>query len=159
MEFLAARWRLGSLAAFGRFLPAREGLAHFRLRLDAQRIRDTVDVIEIRDDFHRVQDIAIAQTVQPQRLDILLTRGGGRARDVLGEFGQRLLARREPGAQVVVLDVLGERGVLGFLTEILSVRFDSIETMVGPGSDRPQQFALGAREAGRRVHRRQIQFH
>jgi hypothetical protein len=46
-----------------------------------------------------------------------------------------------------MLDVLGQLFVPCFLTEILSVRFDSIKAVVGPGHDRGQHFAFGARKA------------
>jgi hypothetical protein len=46
-----------------------------------------------------------------------------------------------------MLDVLGQLFVSCFLTEILPVRFDSIEAVVGPGDNRGQHFAFGARKA------------
>jgi hypothetical protein len=46
-----------------------------------------------------------------------------------------------------MLDVPSELSVPCFLTEILPVRFDSIEAVVGPGDNRGQHFAFGARKA------------
>jgi hypothetical protein len=45
-----------------------------------------------------------------------------------------------------MLDVLGQLFVSCFLTEILPVRFDSIEAVVGLGDNRGQHFAFGARK-------------
>jgi hypothetical protein len=42
-----------------------------------------------------------------QRLDILLAHGGGMAGHEFRELGERFAARRELGAQIVVLDVFG----------------------------------------------------
>jgi hypothetical protein len=46
-----------------------------------------------------------------------------------------------------MLDVRGQLFISCFLTEILPVRFDSIETVVGPGDNRGQHFAFSARKA------------
>jgi hypothetical protein len=46
-----------------------------------------------------------------------------------------------------MLDVLGQLFVSCFLTEILPVRFDSIEAVVSLGDNRGQHFAFGARKA------------
>ena len=44
---------------------------------------------------------------------------------------------------VIVLYVLRQLGIIRFGTEILSVSFDSIETMIGPGDNGGQHLALG----------------
>ena len=59
--------------------------------------------------------------------------GGRRSSRELRELAQRLAAWREAGEFVVVLNVLDEFLVLGFPTEILPVRFDSIEAVIRPG--------------------------
>ena len=46
-----------------------------------------------------------------------------------------------------MLDVFGQLFVSRFLTEILPVRFDSIEAVVGLGDNRGQHLAFGARKA------------
>jgi hypothetical protein len=81
------------------------------------------------------------------------------AGDEFRELGERLLARRELGAPIVVLDVLGQLGVTGFDTEILPVSFDSVEAIVGPGNHRAQHFPFGARQARGAIHGGQIDFH
>jgi hypothetical protein len=46
-----------------------------------------------------------------------------------------------------MLDVLSQLFIPCFPTEILPVRFDSIEAVVGPGDNRGQHFAFGTRKA------------
>jgi hypothetical protein len=43
-----------------------------------------------------------------------------------------------------VFEVLDELRIVGLLTEILSVRLDSIEAAVCPGDDRREHLPLGA---------------
>ncbi len=145
MRGIPRRARQASGLVSRRLAPARPSLPHFRLGLDAERVGDAVDVIEIADHFHGVQDVAVVEAVPAQGFDVPATDRGGRAGDQFGEFGQRLFPRREPCAKVVVLDVLGKLGVFAFLTEILSVRFDSIEAVVGPRDHGGQKLAFGAR--------------
>lgn len=128
-------------------VPALPRFPHFRLRVDAQRIGDAVDVVEIGDDFDRVQDVAVAQAVPAQRHQVLAAYGGGGAGHEFGELRERLLAPRQSGPAIVLFDGLGPGLALGFLTEILPVRFDSIEAVVGPGDHGGKQLALGARES------------
>jgi hypothetical protein len=78
-----------------------------------------------------------------QSLNILRARRGRCARNAFSEFSQGFFARRKVGVKVIVLYVLGERGVLDFLTEILPVRLDSIETVVRPGNYCCDDLALG----------------
>jgi hypothetical protein len=118
--------------------------AHFGFGIDAQRVRHTVDVIEIGDDFHGVQDVAVAEAVFAKNVNVLPADGGGSARDEVGEFCQGFAARRQLCVEVVVLDVFGQLCVAAFSTEILPVSFDSIKTIVGPGDDHGQQLAFGA---------------
>ena len=128
-------------------LPALKGRVHFRFRIDAQGISNAIDVVEIGGHFHGVQDVAIRKPLFAHRLNILIAHGGGMAGDEFRELGERFLARRKLGAQIVVLDVFGQFCVTGFDTEILPVSFDSIEAVVGPGNDDGQQLAFGARKS------------
>ena len=139
--------------------PAGEGFPHFGFGVDAEGVGDAIDVIEIGDHFNRVQNVAVGELVFAQGFQVLRANRGGRARNEFGKFAERLLAGRQFRELVVVLDVLGQLGILRFLTEILSVRFDSIETMIGPGNDRGQHLALGPREPRFAAHRRQIKVH
>jgi hypothetical protein len=140
-------------------MPTLVGCLHFGFGVDAERVGDAIDVIEIGDDFDGVEDIAVAQAMQAQRLEVLGAEGRGGARHHLRKFAQGLLARSELGTVVVVLDVLGQLLILRLGTEILSVSFDSIEAVIGPGNHRRQHFALGAGEAGRAKHRSAIHLH
>jgi hypothetical protein len=88
--------------------------------------------------------------------DVLLAGGCGRPRDKFRKLAERLFSGRELRPQIIVLDVLGQLRVPSFLTEILPVRFDSIEAVVRPGDHRSQHLALGARQSGRSVHCREI---
>ena len=125
-------------------MPARVCILHFRFRINAQRVGDAVDVIEIGNDLDGVEDVAVGQAVFAQLVHVPFPHRGGFARHELGEFPERPFARRKFGARVIVLDVLGQRGVAGFLTEILPVRFDSIKAVIRPGNYGPQQFPFGA---------------
>ena len=141
------------------FSPAFERGAHFGFRIDAQSVGDSIDVIEIGDDFHGVQDVAVAEAVFAKSLDMLLANGGERASDKFGESGQRFAAGPKPGMPIVVFDLFGEICVAAFRTEILPVSFDSIKAVIGPRDDHGQQLALGTGKPGRSVHGRQIERH
>jgi len=139
--------------------PSLEGLAHLRLGVDAQGIGDSIDVVEVGNDLNGVQDVAVREAIIPQGFYIPTADGSGSARHLRGEPAQRLLPGGKFGAAVIMLDVLGQFLVPCFLTEILPVRFDSIKAVVGPGDNRGQHFAFGARKAGATVHRGEIQLH
>ena len=127
--------------------PALERLPHLGFGIDSQGVGDAVDIVEVGDHFDRVQDVAVGEPVFAQGLEVLWADGRGSACHQLSELAQRLLARRELGELIIPFDLLGQVGVLRFPTEILSVRLDSIETVVGPGDHRRQHFALGPRQA------------
>ncbi len=131
----------------GLLLPACQGFAHFGLGIDTEGVGDAIDVIEVGDDLDRVQDIVVGEAVPAEGIEVLRPSGGGGASDELGELGEGFLTRRKLGAAIVVLDVLGQLGVACFLTEILSVRLDSIKAAVGPGDHGGEEFALGALQA------------
>ncbi len=136
----------GSLAA-ALLLPACPGFAHLGLGIDSERVGDATDVVEVGDDLDRVQDVAVGKAVPAEGIEVLRPSGGGGASDQLGELGEGFLARRKLGAAIVVLDVLGQLGVACVVTEILSVRLDSIKAVVGPGDYGGEEFALGAGKA------------
>lgn len=124
-------------------MPFFVGLLHFGLGVDPQGVRNAVDVIEIGNDFDGVENVAVAQAVLPQRLKMPYVERPRSARHHLRKSAQSLLAGSKVGAVVVVLDVFGQLRVVRFGTEILSVSFDSIETVVGPGSHGGQHLTLG----------------
>jgi hypothetical protein len=143
----------------GLLLPARQGFAHFGLGIDTEGVGDAIDVIEVGDGLDRVQDVAVGKAVPAECIEILRPSGSGRASDELGELGEGFLAGRKLGAAIAVLDVLGQLGVACFLTEILSVRLDSIKAAVGPGDDRGEELALGAGKTRLTAHGREVELH
>ena len=46
---------------------------HFRFGIDAEGVGDAVDVVEIGDNFNGVQDVAVAQALLPQRIEVPCT--------------------------------------------------------------------------------------
>ncbi len=120
-----------------------ERCAHFGFGIDAEGVGDAVDVIEIGDDLDGVQEVAVAEAVLAQGIDVLLADGARCSRDEIGESRQGFAAWGESCLKIVVLHMLGQLRIAAFYTEILSVSFDSIETVVGPGDNDGQQFALG----------------
>jgi len=140
-------------------LPFFVGLLHFGFGVDAQGIGNAVDVIEVGDDFDRVENVAVAQAVLAQRLKVSCLQCPGSARHQLRESAQSLLARGEVGAIVIVLDVFGQLYIVRFGTEILPVSFDSIEAVVGPGSHGGQHLTLGPRKVRGAEHGDAIHFH
>ncbi len=136
---LAARSRVGRAS---RLPPALPSLLHFWLRINAEGVRDAIDVVEVGDDLHSIDNIAIAQTVGAQCIQIARPYVGGHACHFLGKLAQSALPRRKGRAAVVVLDLFSQFRVVGFLTEILSVRLDSIEASVDAGNDRGQHLAV-----------------
>ncbi len=129
------------------FLPAFSYRAHFGFRVDAQGVGHAADVIEVGNDFHGVQDVAVAEPVLAKRVNVLPADGRGFSRDEVGKICQGFAARRELGLQVVVLYLFRQLRVAAFRTEILPVSFRSIETVVGPGNHDGHQFAFGARKS------------
>src|SRR5438094_5611455 len=111
--------------------PALERLAHLRFGIDSQSVGDAVDVVEVGDHLDHVEDIAVGEPVPAQGLEVLRADGGRSARHKLGEFRKRLLVRREFGELIFLFTLFGQLSVFRFPTEILSVRLDSIEAMVG----------------------------
>jgi hypothetical protein len=142
-DFLFAYRQLRSLT----LAPSLKGLAHFRFGVNAQGVGNTIDVVEVRNDFDGVQDVAVRESIFAQGFHIPAADRSGRARHQRGELAQRLLAGGKFRPAIVMLDVFGQLFVACFLTEILPVRFDSIEAVVGLGDNRGQHFAFGARKA------------
>lgn len=128
-------------------LLSRAGFCHFRFGVNPQGIGDAIDVVEVGNHLDGVQDIAVGEPVLAEGFDILTPQRRREARHPLCKLDQGLLARRESCSPPVFLEMLGQRRVAGFSTEILSVCLDSIETLVGPGDDGCQHFSLRPREA------------
>ena len=129
------------------FFPLSRTLLHLGFRIDAESIGNPVNVVEIGDHLHRIEDVPVVQSVQAEGLQVLRANRGRSASEQLGEFAQGLLTWSKPGEFVVVFDVFGKLRIVSFLTEILSVCFDSIEAMVRPGNNSRQHFAVGAPES------------
>lgn len=91
-----------------------------------------------------VEDVAVGQSIFAQGGEVPRAYGRGSASNNDREPRQGFLPRSQSGAPVVALDPLGQLRIACFCTEILPVRLDSIETVVGPGNDRGEQLALGA---------------
>ncbi len=127
--------------------PPLPGFRHFGLGIDAQGIRNSIDIIKIGNNLDGIENITVAESLGAQRVQIIRTGVGGRARHLLGEFAQSSLAGRKSSAPVVVFNMLGQCRVTGLSTEILSVRLDSIEAAVRARDDGRHQLAVGAREA------------
>lgn len=66
--------------------PACEGRLHFGFRVNSQSVSDAVDVIEIGNHFHRIENVAVIQLVFFKLLDISPPNGGGRASHEFSEF-------------------------------------------------------------------------
>ena len=132
---------------------------HFGFGIDAQRVGNAVDVIEVGNHLDRIENVAVIKPVLTEGVDILFADGGRSSGHQIGEFCQGLAARRKLCTDIVALDLFGQLWVTAFPTEILSVSFDSIEAVVGPGDNDGQQLALGARQPGGSVHGGQVQAH
>ena len=88
--------------------PAFQGGKHFGLRIDAQRVGDAVNVIEIRDDLDGIEDVPIGQSLLSKSIQVSRAHGGRPPRHQHGELRQSFLARGQSGAPVVALDLLGQ---------------------------------------------------
>jgi hypothetical protein len=148
-----------AFAPGGLLPPAFEGRVHFGFGVDAQCVGDAIDVIEVGDDFRRVQDVAVAEAVPAKRVNIMPANGRGRSRDELGKLCQGFAARRKLRLAIIILYQFGQLGIAAFPTEILPVRFRSIEAVVGTGNYDGQQFTFGARKARGTVHGGQVETH
>lgn len=76
-----------------------------------------------------------------------------------GIIKQRPRARIQIGLTIVRLDVLDQLVVASDLTEILSVRLDSVKTVIRLRDDDGDHLALRARQAGWTEHQRHIKLH
>ena len=132
---------------------------HLRFRIDPQAVGNAVDVVEVGNDLDRVQDVPVGKTLGAQSLQVFFLRLGRRAGELFRELGQCSLTRRKRRLTIVALQLLGQFGVSGLATEILSVSLDSIEAAVHGRDNRGQQFSFSAREARRAMHRGQIEPH
>jgi len=132
---------------------------HLRFRIDPQAVGNAVDVVEVGNDLDRVQDVPVGKTLGAQSLQVFFLRLGRRAGELFRELGQCSLTRRKRRLTIVALQLLGQFGVSGLATEILSVSLDSIEAAVHGRDNRGQQFSFSAREARRGMHRGQIEPH
>jgi hypothetical protein len=100
------------------------------LVLDADRIGNTVDVVEVGDHLDCVVDRGVAQALGAQPLDVGGTDRGRPKRELDGEVAKGALLRTEIGLAVVVSRVLCElfRGALG--TEVVAMRANSVVAVV-----------------------------
>jgi len=104
---------------------------HKILGVHAERVRHPVDVVEKAGDMGYVENRLIRKSNLLQGLNILLTHVGGPAGDAFGEF-QHLPGGGVDGRLPVVLFYrFDERVVVGFGTQILCVRLQSVKTVVG----------------------------
>ncbi len=85
---------------------------HFGFRVDAERVGDAVDVVEIGNHLDCVQNVSIGEPVFAQGLEVLAPDRSGRARQQVGKFAQCLLARRKTSAAVIVFNMLGQFRIL-----------------------------------------------
>ena len=75
-----------TLFFIGSFLPLVQSLLHLGFRIDAEGVGHPVDVVEIGDHLHRVEDVPVVQRVQAEVLQILRANSGWSASEQLGEF-------------------------------------------------------------------------
>jgi len=68
------------------FLPLVQSLLHLGFRIDAEGIGHPVDIVEIGDHLHRVEDVPVVQRVQAEGLQVLRANRGRSASEELGEF-------------------------------------------------------------------------
>jgi len=111
---------------------------HLRFRIDPQAVGNAVDVVEVGNDLDRVQDVPVGKTLGAQSLQVFFLRLGRRAGELFRELGQCSLTRRKRRLTIVALQLLGQFGVSGLATEILSVSLDSIEAAVHGRDNRGQ---------------------
>jgi hypothetical protein len=100
-----------------------------RLQLDAEAVRDPVDVVVVGDDLVGVDDRAVVEPVLPQLFDVARRDRGRRTRQ-LKRVGEE---RAQSGLQLSVCargDRLGQRGVARLSRERLAVLDDSVEALV-----------------------------
>ena len=127
---------------------------HERLAIDVKRVCDPVDVVEVADDVHHLDDLPVVQPLATQGLEIArghFRRGHG---ELLRELTQDSLSRRHrrfvftpAGDHTVGQLVITTRG-----TEILPVRVLSVETAIYLGSDRRQHLAIGGAQGRLFLH-------
>lgn len=136
------------------------------LRLDAQGIGDAIDVIEEADDLGRVVNGGVIQAGRSQRLDVRLAHLGWRAGQLLG-IGAKcaidIAERRRPPIAGDGIDVSVSRLVIGesvdLGTEVMRMRADSVDAMVGFADHDGEHLALRPRQGGLGEHGRAIHLH
>jgi hypothetical protein len=82
------------------------GLLHLRLGIHSQGVRNAVDVVELGDHLHRVEDPLLRDPSIPERLQVLGAHRGRGAGELLGELAQRPLRPGKPRRSEIPLDLL-----------------------------------------------------
>lgn len=97
-----------------------------RFQLHPQGIGDTVDIVEIAGDLHRMEDLFIGYPFFPESLDLGSSHRSGIPGNPLGVLQERQCLRVEDRLPIVLSKLLDQRVVLRLLTESLSVVDDSV---------------------------------
>jgi hypothetical protein len=129
------------------------------LALDTYRVRDPVDVVEVRDHLNGVVDRGIGPAFRTEPLDLRLADGGRLVRQSNGEVAEVAYAWLEVGLPVVVSRMLRKLVVCALGTEVVGMRADSVVTVVRAGDDDGKELPLCARELGGTEHDRLVEAH
>lgn len=129
--------------------------SHKGFRLDAQRIGDAVDVVEVGNHLRSIVNGAVVETVRAQNVEIGGHHRLRRVRQFFGEFAQCAVGSRKIGAAPVASEqmhktvgciVVGDAKVGDLSTEVVRVGAASIGAVIGGGDHRCQHLAPAAAE-------------
>ena len=103
---------------------------HPFLKIDAEAVGDAVDVVEITDDFNRVEHVSLGEPDGAKTFDLAPVDLRGLKRQLFGKFAERSLAFAQTRGAIIFFDAGCQLFIFDQPTEILPVRFDSIETII-----------------------------
>jgi hypothetical protein len=130
---------------------------HEIFQLNAQGVRESVDVIEVADDVDQLQDSRISKTVLPEGFQVIPGIGGRLSCHFDGKVCESSLPWCELRSSVVPFDLSSQFGIAGRFTEILPVRLRSVMTIVRPRYDGGDHLSLAAGQFGGAVHELQVE--
>lgn len=119
-------------------------LAHFLV--NAQPVRNPVDVVEIRYHLRRVVDGAVVEPGSAERVNVGLVYRGRGPGELGREVAEGAVCRGQRGLRVIAGDLVNPRMVRDLGPEVVGVFTGSVVTPVGSGYDDREHLPLGPRK-------------
>ena len=121
--------------------------------LDAERIGDAIDVVEVTNHLRRIMDNLVISTSGTEHIEVGRTHDLRRLGQLLGVFEECPVQLADACLAPVRADMMDEQiglvivdypKIFDLSTEVVRMRAPSVEAVVDGGCDRRQHFALAA---------------